>query len=286
MAAEGESRVGTLFICGTPIGNLEDVTIRLLKVLRGVSLIACEDTRRTLRLLNRYHIRKPLLSYHAFSKPQREEVILRRLADGGDVAYVSDAGMPLISDPGGELLQNALALGYPVTVVPGPSAGITALVASGLGAASFVFLGFPPERGARRASFFQHMGREERTQLLYEAPHRLNRTLEALETALGGDRPLAVARELTKRYEEVRRGTVGEMRAHYAAKMPKGEFCLVVGAPLKPARAPEISEEALKRELLELIARGQTKKAALKAKAAEYHIPKSRLYKMLLEEDD
>jgi 16S rRNA (cytidine1402-2'-O)-methyltransferase len=275
--------MGKLFICGTPIGNLEDVTIRLLKVLRGVQVIACEDTRRALKLLNRYHIRKPLLSYHAFSKPEREAAILRRLDQGDDVAYVSDAGMPMICDPGQRLVQQAVAGGYPVEVIPGPSAGITALAVSGLPADTFVFLGFPPDRGGKRRDFFRAAAEERRTLVLYEAPHRLSRTLADLRDALGGGRFVAVARELTKRHEEVRRGTVAELCAYYADQTPRGECCLVIGP--QEELIPEWSPDTVKRELSALLEQGWTKQAALKHKAAQYHVTKSELYKLLLELD-
>jgi 16S rRNA (cytidine1402-2'-O)-methyltransferase len=274
-----QTMTGTLFICGTPIGNLEDVTIRLLKVLRGVELIACEDTRHTLRLLNRYRIKKPLLSYHEFSKPAREEEILRYLADGKDVAYVSDAGMPLISDPGQRLVQKALSQAYPVEVIPGPSAGVTALVVSGLDTETFVFLGFPPEKDGRRKEFFRELAEERRTLILYEAPHRIQKTLRDVKDIMGAERRIAVARELTKRYQEISRGTAAELCAYYAERTPKGEFCLII-AGQEPS-VPDKSLEEITTEVVQLIAAGWEKKAALKHKAAEYQVPKSVLYKLL-----
>jgi 16S rRNA (cytidine1402-2'-O)-methyltransferase len=279
---------GTLFICGTPIGNLDDVTIRLLKTLRAVELIACEDTRRTLKLLNRYRIRKPLLSYHEFSKPEREREILRHLERGADVAYVSDAGMPLVSDPGGRLVEQAIQAGYPVVAIPGPSAGLTAWIVSGQAEGSFVFLGFPPEKGSRRREFFSQLAGEKHALILYEAPHRLLKTLTELQTALGGERRACAARELTKIHEEVRRATLAELEDYYAAHPPQGEFCLVIGAPAAaapPALTPELVTAAVS-EARQLMEQGYSRQAALKDRALAYHLPKSLLYKALLDAEE
>lgn len=219
---------GVLYLCATPIGNLEDITLRVLRVLQEVDLIAAEDTRHTRKLLNHYDIRAELTSYHDHNRRSKGENLLQQLAAGQNVALVSDAGMPGISDPGEELVVEALKRGIPVIPLPGPSALITALVVSGLAAERFVFEGFLPRKNKDRAGRLSELATEGRTIIIYEAPHRLIKTLEELLNCLG-DRPACAARELTKRYEEVRRGSISQLLEHFSAHAPKGEFVLVVG---------------------------------------------------------
>ncbi|HWQ76218.1 MAG TPA: 16S rRNA (cytidine(1402)-2'-O)-methyltransferase, partial [Syntrophomonas sp.] len=259
---------GILYICGTPIGNLEDVSIRLLKTLRRVDLIACEDTRNTIKLLNRYKIRKPLLSYHQYSSSEREEHLLKELQEGKNIALVTDAGMPGISDPGPELVKAALDAGIAVEVIPGPSAFTAALAISGLEAGSFVFAGFLPRQRKQRCQLLTELQAESRTVIFYEAPHRLLASLNDIREALGGDQPLIVGRELTKRYQEMRRGTVTELLAHFQANAPRGEICLLLpGRQPIPAAA---SLEQIAGETKQLIEQGLDKKEAFKMKAREY----------------
>lgn len=242
--------MGTLYLVGTPIGNLEDITLRALRVLREVSLIAAEDTRHTRTLLARYDIHTPTTSYFEHNKLAKLDVILTAL-ETGDVALVSDAGMPGISDPGYELVRAALERGFSVVPVPGPSAIITALAASGLPTDAFVYIGFLPRKAGERRRALQSLRGERRTLVLYEAPHRLLDTLGDILDTLG-DRPVAIARELTKVHEEIWRGTVAEARAHFAERVPRGEFTLVIGGTAEPqAWAEEQVRAALGQRLAE-----------------------------------
>ncbi len=218
----------TLYIVSTPIGNLEDITLRALRVLREVTLIAAEDTRRTQKLLNHYDIHTPLISYHEHNQRRRERRLLEALAQG-DVALVSDAGTPLINDPGAALVRAALDAGHRVVPVPGPSAPLAALVAAGLPTDAFLYLGYLPRKSASRRAFLQTVADAPYTLIFLETPQRLQAALDDLAAVLGAQRPLTVARELTKQHEEFVRGTVADAQAHFAAHPPRGEFVLVVG---------------------------------------------------------
>lgn len=275
--------MGTLYVCATPIGNLEDVSIRLLKTLRRVDIIACEDTRQTSKLLQRYHIRKRLVSYHQHNRRAREELMVGYLREGKDVALVSDAGMPAISDPGEDLVRSAIREGFPVVVVPGPSALVSALALSGMDTTRFVFEGFLPAKASQRRDVLASLAAEPRTAVFYEAPHRLLATLEDME-AIMGERQIAVARELTKLFEEVVRGTVIEVRQHFATHPPRGEITIIIeGNPGQPA---QVDRAALLRELEELIASGVEKKEAFKIKAREYGLKKRDIYRLFVDETD
>lgn len=268
---------GILYICATPIGNLEDVTIRLLKTLRQADLIACEDTRHTLKLLNRFKIKRPLTSYHQHSKLQKVEYIISQLQEGKKVALVSDAGMPGISDPGTELVARAIECGIKIEVIPGPSAVISALSISGMDTTSFIFAGFLPSRRSERQKAIRELAQETRTIVLYEAPHRLLDTLNDLKEILGEERPLAVMREMTKLHESVVRGTVGNLLEHFEQDKPRGEITLVI-APFLPPPQGEISLDQVMLEVDQLIEQGMEKKEAFKLKAREYKIAKSIIY--------
>jgi len=211
--------VGTLYVVGTPIGNLEDVSLRALRVLSEVDLIAAEDTRRTRKFLTRYEINTPLTSYHEHNKLTKLDELVSTLQQK-DVALVSEAGMPGLSDPGYELIEAAIARGIPVVPVPGPSALITALVVSGLPTDSFLFLGFLPRRRKQRRQLLASVARERRTLVAFEAPHRLRASLADLKDVLG-DRRIALARELTKMHEEVWRGSLSQALAHFERTLPK-----------------------------------------------------------------
>lgn len=219
--------MGTLYIVPTPIGNLEDITLRALRVLREVSLIAAEDTRTTSVLLRHYEILTPLTSYHEHNKLGKLDSIFDALA-AGDVALVSDAGMPGISDPGYELIRAAIDNGIRIEPLPGANAVLTALVGSGLPTDSFIFAGFIPKKAHARQQFFEALLDETRTTILYESPHRLVDTLEAMFNVLG-EREICVARELSKLFEEFQRGMVGDVLAYYQANPPRGEIAIVVG---------------------------------------------------------
>jgi len=278
------AETGILYICATPIGNLEDVSIRLLKTLRQADLIACEDTRHTIKLLNRYKIHKPLTSYHQHSHLAKEDLILQELAAGKRVALVSDAGMPAISDPGADLVMRALEAGIKVEAIPGPSALITALALSGLDTQSFIFIGFLPAKSGQRRELLSSLADQPRTMIFYEAPHRLLKTLADMEELLGAERPIAVARELTKAYEEIRRGSIREVAAYFREHEPRGEFTLVLAG--KQPEAPTADMEQIAREVQQLIANGMDKKEAFKTKAREYGIRKSEIYNYYLKYHD
>lgn len=272
---------GTLYVCGTPIGNLEDVSLRVLRVLAEVELVAAEDTRHTRKLLSHYGIRTPLTSFHAHNRKRKADEILQRLRNGGAVALVSDAGMPGISDPGADLVTRALQEEIPVVPVPGPSAVLAALVVSGLRTDRFCFEGFLPRKGRRRA--LEALRGERRTTVLFESPQRLTATLGDILAVLG-DRKLAVARELTKQYEEVFRGTVNEALAHFTAHPPRGEITLVVeGAGEKEPRPADRGNVAA--EVAELQARGLTRAEALREAARRRGLSRRQLYQRLLGEE-
>ncbi len=238
---------GTLFVVATPLGNLEDITLRAIRVLKEASVVACEDTRRTVKLLNRFEIRTPLSVFHEHNKARAGAVLLRRLRDGDDVALVSDAGTPAISDPGYEIVRDAIAAGIRVEVVPGPSALIAALVVSGLPTDRFVFEGFLPSRGEKRRKAMAALAGETRTMIFYESPQRIAAFL-AEAAGIFGARRACVVRELTKIHEEVLRGPLPELAAEMAGREAVlGEITVVVGGAAGAVALPveEIVREAL-----------------------------------------
>ena len=239
---------GTLYIVATPLGNLEDITLRATRILKEVSVIACEDTRRTVKILNRYEIRTPLFIFHEYNKVRAGKSILRRLRDGDSVALVSDAGTPAISDPGYELVREAIGAGIPIEVVPGPSALIAALVVSGLPTDHFTFEGFLPTRREKRRKAMQGLAAGTRTMIFYESPQRLAAFLrEAAE--IFGDRQACVVRELTKVHEEILRGSLSELDAEISGRgTVLGEVTIVIGGGPKTV---ELSVEETVRAVLE-----------------------------------
>jgi 16S rRNA (cytidine1402-2'-O)-methyltransferase len=240
MTGKPDAVAGTLFVVATPIGNLEDITLRALRILRQATLIAAEDTRHTRGLLTHYGIATPTTSFHEHNEREKTKTLLDRLSRGDDVALVSDAGTPGISDPGFRLIQAALAANIRVEPIPGATALIAALTASGLPTDAFTFVGFAPARDAQKRLWLKGLARETRTVVLYEAPHRVVATLEAIEEVLG-DRWIVIARELTKVHEEFRRGWVSELRTRNLK--PLGEFTILVSAQTRaeafPAGVPE-----------------------------------------------
>lgn len=263
---------GRLIVCPTPIGNLEDVTLRVLSALREADLIACEDTRRTRVLLDRYGVGGELLSYHEHNERDRANELVRRMQAGANVALVSDAGMPLVSDPGFLLVQACVAAGLAVEVLPGPSAALAALVASALPAERWRFVGFlPRKRGELRDAF-----ETPETLVAFESPNRLAATLGVL-AELDPERPAAVCRELTKLHEEVVRGSASELAARYAAEAPRGEVVLVVGAatPVAPELGPALT--ALRR----LVEAGAKTRPAAAVVAELTGVPANSLYRAL-----
>jgi 16S rRNA (cytidine1402-2'-O)-methyltransferase len=220
--------VGTLYVVATPIGNLEDITLRALRILKEVPLVAAEDTRVTRTLFRAHDIHTPMASFHEFTSTARRGHLLDRLAEG-DVALVSDAGTPGVSDPGFPLIRDALSAGHAVVPVPGASSVIAALVASGLPTHSFCFLGFLPRTSAGRRKLFQQHADSDMTLVVFESPHRVLSALKDLIATLGADRSLAIGRELTKKFEEVFRGTAAAAQAHFDQHAPRGEFTFVIG---------------------------------------------------------
>ncbi|MBI4322768.1 MAG: 16S rRNA (cytidine(1402)-2'-O)-methyltransferase [Candidatus Omnitrophica bacterium] len=218
--------MGTLYLVATPVGNLRDVTLRALETLKAVDAIACEDTRQTAKLLHRYQIRKPMTSLHEHNERSRTPGLLARLQAGESIALVCDGGTPLISDPGWWLAHRAIEEQIPVSWIPGPTALVGALVLSGLPMERFVFEGFLPTKSGQRRKRLEALKDEERTIILYESPHRLLKTLRDIHDVLG-DVSMACARELTKTFEEARRGTAGELLSHFEQHPPRGEFAIV-----------------------------------------------------------
>lgn len=258
--------MGTLYVVATPIGNLEDITLRALRVLREVRLIAAEDTRTAHKLLARYEIATPTTSYFEHNKAIKTPQVLAALAQG-DVALISEAGMPGLSDPGYELIRGAVEAGYPVVPIPGPSAITTALAVSGLPADRFLFMGFLPRRQKERREFLASVAGVPWTLVFFEAPHRILDSLADVQEVLG-DRQVAAARELTKLHEEIERGTVSDLRARLEAGDTRGEFTLVVaGASREPPAA--WPKERVLDALRETIARGLSAKEAARAVAGE-----------------
>jgi 16S rRNA (cytidine1402-2'-O)-methyltransferase len=269
----------TLYLVGTPIGNLEDITLRALRTLREVTLIAAEDTRTTGRLLKHFQIATPMLSYHEHNEAERTAQILAHLAQG-DVALVSDAGMPGLSDPGYRLVAAAAAAGVTVSPIPGPTAAITALVSSGLPTDQFLFLGFLPRQRAARRSALAAVAKSPYTLLLYEAPHRLLSLLEDL-LAVCGDRPIAVGRELTKLHEEIWRGPVSEAIRHFEQGKVRGELTLVI-SPAEAGDAEPWSEADVRMALREQLAQGASRSAAAAFVAARAGWRKRDVYALTL----
>jgi 16S rRNA (cytidine1402-2'-O)-methyltransferase len=273
--------MGTLYLVATPIGNLEDISLRALRILREVSLIAAEDTRQTRKLLERHEIRTPVVSYYEHNKQGREAEILDALGHG-DVALVSDAGTPGLSDPGYELVQSVISAGFAVSPIPGPSAPIAALVASGLPADEFVFVGYIPRRSADRLRLLDRLSRERRSIVAFEAPHRLRSSLDDLVAAFGESRPAAVCRELTKFHEEVLRDTLGEIRDHFKHVEPRGEFTLVIGGA--PGAAAWRADE-VRRALATRLGSGMSPTQAARVIAEESGWSRREVYRLAMEEE-
>lgn len=269
-----------LYIVATPIGNLEDITLRALRILKEVRLIAAEDTRKTRVLLDRYQIRTPLTSYHEHNKAAKTAYLLRHL-ETGDLALVSEAGMPGISDPGCELVVSAAAAGVKLVPVPGPSALVTALAVSGLPASRFTCLGFLPRRRADKARLLNDVAREPRTLVVFEAPHRLQETLEEMRRVLGERRVVAV-REATKLHEEIFRGTVSEAMIHF--QQPRGEFTLVIEG--RPEEGPPKVTAEVEKQVRALQREGATAREALAQLADATGISRKDLYRAWLAAKD
>ncbi|MEY3333755.1 MAG: hypothetical protein RLZZ176_2055 [Cyanobacteriota bacterium] len=275
-----EPKPGTLYIVATPIGNLEDMTFRAVRILQAVDMIAAEDTRHTGRLLQHFQVKTPQISYHEHNSNSRIPELLEYLQYGKAIALVSDAGMPGISDPGYELIKACIDEGITVVPIPGASAVITALSAAGLPTDKFIFDGFLPSKRQQRKEYLESLQSESRTLVFYESPHRLRDTLADLETVLGSDRSIVIARELTKLYEEFWRGTIGEAIADYQQREPQGEYTLLVAGT--SSSQPQLTETELKTELLQIMQDGISRSQASRQLAKDTGLSRRYLYQLAL----
>ena len=277
-----ENGIGELYLCATPIGNLEDMTFRCIRVLKEADVIAAEDTRNSIKLLNHFEIKTPMTSYHEFNKVEKARVLVEKMLKGETVALITDAGTPGISDPGEELVRQCIEAGIKVTPVPGAAACINALIMSGMPTRRFCFEAFLPSDKKEKADVLEQLKAEQRTIIIYEAPHRLLRTLTELESALGGMRKIAVCKELTKRHETVYRDTISGALGYYTANEPKGEYVLVI-----EGRSPkELLEEkraawddmSIEEHFNMYVSQGMDKKEAMKCVAKDRGISKRDVY--------
>jgi 16S rRNA (cytidine1402-2'-O)-methyltransferase len=275
-----EPKPETLYIVATPIGNLEDMTFRAVRILQAVDMIAAEDTRHTGRLLQHFQIKTPQISYHEHNSNGRIPELLEHLQSGKAIALVSDAGMPGISDPGYELIKACVDNGITVVPIPGASAVITALSAAGLPTDRFIFDGFLPAKSQQRKKYLESLQGESRTLVFYESPHRLRDTLADLGTVLGSDRPIVIARELTKLYEEFWRGTVADAITHYQEKEPQGEYTLLIAG--NPPSKIQLTETELKAELLQIMHQGISRSQASRQLAKDTSLSRRYLYQLAL----
>ena len=282
-----ENGIGELYLCATPIGNLEDMTFRCIRVLKEADVIAAEDTRNSIKLLNHFEIKTPMTSYHEFNKVEKARVLVEKILKGETVALITDAGTPGISDPGEELVRQCIEAGIKVTPVPGAAACINALIMSGMPTRRFCFEAFLPSDKKEKADVLEQLKAEQRTIIIYEAPHRLLRTLTELESALGGMRKIAVCKELTKRHETVYRDTISGALGYYTANEPKGEYVLVI-----EGRSPkELLEEkraawddmSIEEHFNMYVSQGMDKKDAMKLVAKDRGVSKRDIYNALLD---
>lgn len=279
---------GKLYLCATPIGNLEDITLRVLRTLKEVDLIAAEDTRNSIKLLNHFDIKTPMTSYHEYNKIDKAYVLISKMQEGQNIALITDAGTPGISDPGEELAAMCYEAGIEVTSLPGPAACITALTLSGLPTRRFAFEAFLPADKKERKQILDSLENETRTMIIYEAPHRLVRTLEELYEVLG-DRAMTLCRELTKKHESVFKSTLSEILAYHRENPPKGECVMIIEGKSFKELKEESQEEFLKIPLQDhmkhYMDQGHSKKEAMKLVAKDRGVGKREIYQQLLEEE-
>ncbi len=276
---------GTLFLCATPIGNLKDITERVLETLKGVDLIAAEDTRNSLKLLNHFDIHVPLTSYHEHNRYEKAEELVRILLSGQDVALITDAGTPVISDPGEVLVHRCIEEGINITSLPGPCAVITALTLSGINSARFSFEGFLPGENRERKERLKELKGETKTLIIYESPHHLKKTLKDLFETLG-NRKISLCRELTKIHEEVIRTTIEQALLCYSNTAPRGEYVLVIEGrdpeELKKEKAESFKGLSIREQVADYEEQGMNHKEAMKAVAEDRGISRREVYKELL----
>lgn len=286
MAEDRSITPGTLYLCPTPIGNLEDITLRVLRILKEADLIAAEDTRNSIHLLTHFGIHTPMTSYHEYNKIQKAYWIAEQMEKGKNIALITDAGTPGISDPGEDLVRICYERGLPVTALPGASACVTALSESGLGTRRFAFEAFLPEDKKEKGRILEELKTETRTIIIYEAPHRLIRTLGELLDALG-NRNLSICRELTKKFETVFRTTIGDAIDYYTQHAPRGEFVLVIEGrsfeDLKREEEKSWEQMPLEEHMALYMNQGMDKKAAMKRVAKDRGVGKRDIYQMLLD---
>lgn len=275
-------RTGTLYVVATPLGNLGDLSTRAAEVLRAVPVVAAEDTRRTRGLLSHLGVAPTILSFHAHSNEHRLDSLLEMLHSGRDVALVSDAGTPTVSDPGTDLVARARAAGIPVVPIPGASAVATALSASGLAGDRYLFLGFIPRKGRERTRLLTRAAGEEWSVVIYEAPPRLVALLEDLISLAGAERTVVVARELTKMHEEIRSGSLGELVDYYTAVPPRGEITVVLQGTGTPAPEPDRTEDAMEQASM-LLAEGLTRREVVRRLTDTLGMARNEAYKLVME---
>ena len=278
---------GKLYLCATPIGNLEDITLRVLNMLKEVDLIAAEDTRHSIKLLNHFDIKTPMTSYHEFNKYDKAKYLVGQLQAGMDIALVTDAGTPGISDPGEELVKQCYEAGMAVTSLPGAAACITALTLSGLSTRRFCFEAFLPADKKERRWIIEELKRETRTVIIYEAPHHLVQTLRELSESLGSERRITICRELTKRYEEVFQTTFAAALTHYKTTEPKGECVIVIEgrsiAQLQEEQQKSWAEMSIDKHMEIYLTQGVDRKDAMKLVAKDRGISKRDVYQYLID---
>lgn len=281
-----QHKTGTLYLCATPIGNLEDITYRVLRTLKEVDLIAAEDTRNSIRLLNHFEIKTPMTSYHEYNKIDKAYQLVAKMREGKNIALITDAGTPGISDPGEDIVRICYEEGIPVTSLPGAAACITALTMSGLPTRRFVFEAFLPKDKKEHQAVLEELKTETRTIIIYEAPHHLVRTLQELSDTLGGDRRLTICRELTKRHEEKLQMTLTDSLSYYEVNEPRGEYVLIIAGRSREEMKKEEQAgwEALSLEehMAHYESQGINRKEAMKRVAKDRGVSKRDIYQALL----
>ena len=278
---------GKLFLCATPIGNLEDITFRVLKTLKEVDLIAAEDTRHSIKLLNHFEIQTPMTSYHEYNKVDKAKYLVNLMQEGKNIAVITDAGTPGISDPGEELVRQCFEVGIEVSSLPGPAACITALTMSGLKTRRFAFEAFLPSDKKERQQVLEELKDETRTMIIYEAPHHLVQTLKELESVLG-DRKITQCRELTKKYEEAHQTTIGSLISEYETKEPRGEYVLVIEGKTFKEKTEEKQKDweslSINEHMEYYLDQGIDKKEAMKRVAKDRGVSKRDIYRECINE--
>lgn len=281
-----DAQKGKLYLCATPIGNLEDMPVRAVRIMKEADVIAAKDTRNSIKLINHFEINTPMTSYHEFNKYDKAKVLVDRMLKGETVALITDAGTPGISDPGEELVRQSIEADIEVISVPGPAACINALIISGLPTRRFTFEAFLPSEKKERTAVLSELEKETRTMIIYEAPHRLVKTLEELMSVLGEERRIAVCKELTKKHETVLRSTMKEATDYYASNEPKGEYVLVIEGLDREVIVREKQEEWQKMTVEEHMeyytCRGIDKKEAMKMVAKDRGVTKREIYNLTM----